>query len=110
MAQKGTDVAQVKALCIFYTHVSSIAFCFLLSWARIVPCRDYRRYFYTHKLTGKTQWDYPDADDIEKEEKKAATTTEKKVATTTEKRVKREVEPEISSTSDRVKEYSEWCS
>ncbi|WAR14020.1 FNBP4-like protein [Mya arenaria] len=33
--------------------------------------RDYRRYYYTHKRTGKTQWDYPDADEMKNEDDKA---------------------------------------
>ncbi|XP_052268237.1 formin-binding protein 4-like isoform X2 [Dreissena polymorpha] len=37
--------------------------------------RDYRRYFYTHKRTGKTQWDYPDADDMKAEDEKASKAT-----------------------------------
>ena len=45
---------------------------FFLSLLGYLPCRDYRRYFYTHKLTSKTQWDYPDADDISTEEARAA--------------------------------------
>lgn len=45
---------------------------FLSSLLGFLPCRDYRRYFYTHKLTSKTQWDYPDADEISTEETRAA--------------------------------------
>ena len=62
------------------------------------PFRDYRRYFYTHKQTGKTQWDYPDADDIKTEDAKAK---DGKV------RNKSDLDMEISSTSDRLKDYRE---
>ncbi|KAL4225560.1 Formin binding protein 4 [Mactra antiquata] len=59
--------------------------------------RDYRRYFYTHKLTGKNQWDYPDADDIRIEDEQAKDC---------KKPTSRNQEPdssEISSTSDKGK-------
>lgn len=64
-----------------------------------LPYRDYRRYFYTHKLTGKTQWDYPDADDIKTEDEKAQ---EPKKSLAQGK----EPESEISSTSDKGKSRS----
>ena len=48
---------------VFHLYFSTLSVLFL-------PNRDYRRYFYTHKLTSKTQWDYPDADEIKKEEEK----------------------------------------
>ncbi|XP_045177125.2 formin-binding protein 4-like [Mercenaria mercenaria] len=58
--------------------------------------RDYRRYFYTHKLTGKNQWDYPDADDIRVEDEKAQDPKKKLVRG-------KEVDSEITSTSDKGK-------
>lgn len=81
--------------------------CFLSSLLGFLPCRDYRRYFYTHKLTSKTQWDYPDADEISTEETRAAEGVR-------ETRVK-ERDGEISSTTrsgDRRapdSSYSKFC-
>lgn len=72
-----------------FIHVFSTLVVFL-------PHRDYRRYFYTHKLTGKTQWDYPDADDIKTEDAKAQE-PKKSFAQG------REPETEISSSSDKGK-------
>jgi len=34
--------------------------------------RDYRRYFYTHKRLGHSQWDYPDTDEIQTQDAKAS--------------------------------------
>ena len=63
--------AKLDWFTIYFTVLSHSLFFFFLSWD-CLPCRDYRRYFYTHKLTSKTQWDYPDADEISIEEARAA--------------------------------------
>lgn len=56
----------------YTTYTCSVLFHPFLSTLVVFfwPYRDYRRYFYTHKLTGKTQWDYPDADEIKTEDEK----------------------------------------